>query len=127
MRKLILQDYQVKSGPEEEIECPECKKQITVGGKPLTYDVRDSIIEVMMSPELRLSGRELLERQKIALRIMESPDGEILLEDAEYGKIESAFEEITGFSRRDTELVQRVFEAPEVEVQAVPEEPPAPE
>lgn len=123
MRKLILEDYQVDRRTTEEIECPECKKKFTVGDKPLTYNVRDSIIEVMMSSELRLEARELLERQNIALKIMACPDGEVLLEDAEYVKISSAFEGTTGFSRNDVELVRRIFEAPEVEVEEVkPEE-----
>jgi len=119
MRKLVLQNYEMGTVPEETIECPECKAKIPVGGKPLTYNVRDSIIEVMMSPELQLGAKELLERQKVAVKIMDCQEDEILLENAEYGKILSAFGEITGFSRQDAELVRRVFEAQEVEVEEV--------
>lgn len=116
MRKLLLANYEVDIGREERIECPECHATIPVGGKPLTYDVRDSIIEVMMSPELRLGAVALMERYAIARRLMDCEDDEILLEEADYHKIRTAFEETTGFNRRDVELVRRVLEAPEVAV-----------
>lgn len=118
MRKLALKNYEVGFGPEDTFVCPHCQEKTVIGGKPLTYNVVDSIIEVMMSPDLRLSAKEILERQAIAQRLMDCPDEEILLEEADYNKIYSAFEGITGFNRRDVELVRRVFEAPQVEVRA---------
>lgn len=98
MRKISLENYSVD-----------------VNGQLTPYDVPGTLITCLLHPSLQLAGRELLARNQIGTKI-ESADGFILLEDAEYAKLESAFETVTGFSRNDVELVDRVLNAETVEV-----------
>ena len=48
---------------------------------------------------------------------IKSANGFVLLEESEYSRIKMVFETIQGFRKEDVELVKRVIEAPEVEVQ----------
>jgi len=102
MKKIIITNYKVK-GLED-------GKLVEVD-----YDVKEAIIAVIFHPSLRLDGRALLLRGKLADKI-EAAKGEILLEDASYASIKSAFELVEGFGKNDLELVKRVLEAETVEV-----------
>jgi hypothetical protein len=84
----------------------------------LPYVVRDSIVELLLSRELRLSGRELLKHDDLARKINTSPDGSILLEEEEWATMVQAIETVHGLGRTDVELVRRILDAPKVEVQA---------
>jgi len=79
------------------------------------YDVRESLSICLFHPTLQLDGRELLKRGKILDKI-EHADGTLILEEAEFGKLRSAFERIQGFSKNDLEMVDRVLNAEEIEV-----------
>lgn len=81
------------------------------------YEVKDSLIELMMARDLQLSGTELLKRNELAQRILNCEDGHILLEEEEWGKLERAINTIKGLSRADVELVRRILEAPKIEVE----------
>lgn len=83
----------------------------------LPYEVKDSMIELLLSRELRLSGRELLDRDDLAKKIRDCPDGSILLEEGEWNKLVQSAETITGLGRPDVELVRRILEAEKVEVE----------
>jgi len=78
--------------------------------KMIPYEVKESLLYVLMHPSLRLSGLELLKRHKIALKI-EAAEVEVLLEDAEYAALDAAFKTYQGFGRNEVELVDRVFNA----------------
>ena len=82
----------------------------------IPYDVKASLIICLLHPVLKLGARELLIRNKIGMKIEES-DSFVLLEEAEYEKLKSAIETIEGFGQNDVELVTRVLEAEEVEVE----------
>ncbi len=81
------------------------------------YDMKRSIITVLFHPELRLKAQDLLERDKLARKIDECKEDSILLEEAEYGRIKSAVESVSGYSKDDVTFVKRIMEAPQVEVQ----------
>lgn len=83
----------------------------------LPYDVKNSMIEVLLSKSLGLSAREALDRDVIARRIRDCPDGTILLKEEEYTKLITAIDTITGWGRVDIEFLKRITEAPEVEVE----------
>ncbi|AJP62057.1 hypothetical protein [ANMV-1 virus] len=89
--------------------------------EPKPYNVKDSLISCLLHPTLKLTGRELLLRGKLATRIEETEiikgNGHILVEEAEYRKLRQAFETIEGFTKSDMELVKRVLEAEEIEVE----------
>lgn len=106
MRKIELQNYLVKLTRENgEVE-----------SKP--YNVKESIISCFLHPALKLTGRELLLRGKLTKRIEEAA-GSILIEEENYRKLKQAFERIEGFTRNDMELVRRVLEAEEIEVEEI--------
>ena len=84
----------------------------------LPYPVKNSMIEALLSRDLGLSAREVLDREDLARRIRDCPDGTILLiEEEEYKKLVSAIDTIKGWCRTDMEFLKRITEAPEVEVE----------
>ena len=103
MRKIDLSDYTVNTLTEQ-------------GEKPFPYSVKQSIEIALYHPDLKLNFRDLLENDRVAQKIKQA-NGSILLEENEYIRVKHAFETIQGFRREDVELVKRVIEAPEVEVQ----------
>lgn len=108
MRKIELQNYMVKVPAAD--------------GKfiPKPYNVKESMVSCLLHPALKLTGRELLLRNKLASRIEEAEivegNGHILVEEEDYRKLRQAFETIEGFTKTDMELVRRVLEAEEIEV-----------
>jgi len=104
MRKIELKEYLVNlTGANGEVE-----------SKP--YNVKESIISCFLHPALKLTGRELLLRGKLTKRIEEADDS-ILVEEEDFRKLKQAFERIEGFTRNDMELVRRVLEAEEIEME----------
>lgn len=108
MRKIQLQNYMVK--------LPAADGNF----EPKPYNVKESMVSCLLHPALKLTGRELLLRNKLASRIEEAEivegNGHILVEEDDYRKLKSAFETIEGFTKSDMELVRRVLEAEEIEV-----------
>lgn len=108
MRKIELQNYMVNA-PQEDGSF-----------KPLPYNVKESMVSCLLHPALKLTGRELLLRNKLATRIEEAEivegNGHILVEEDDFRKLRQAFESIEGFTKSDMELVRRVLEAEEIEV-----------
>ena len=103
MRKLELKPYEVK--------IRNTQGQLNA----LPYDFKDAIINLIFHPDLKLSGKALLETNIVAEKIMEA-DKEIMLEEAEYNKIKSAIDSFKGFTRNEVELVKRVTECPKIDV-----------
>ena len=108
MRKIELQNYMVK------VLVADDKFE------PKPYNVKESMVSCLLHPALKLTGRELLLRNKLATRIEEAEivegNGHILVEEEDYRKLRQAFETIEGFTKSDMELVRRVLEAEEIEV-----------
>ncbi len=107
MRKINLENYRVKAKVREEDKVVE---------KDLDYDVKDTIISVLFHPDLKLNGRELILRGKLADKI-EKAEKNILLEEADYKKLKDSVEKLQGFGRNELELVDRILNAPSVEVE----------
>lgn len=106
MKKISLKDYEV------EVRTPE-------GVKKNNYEVTTSIVNLLFNPELKLGGTALLKQNKLAEKILNCKDSEILFEDAEYVKVKQAFDIVKGFGRNDVELVRRILEAEDVSVKEV--------
>jgi len=102
MRKINVADYMVTV-------------PIDGGNQEAPYPVKKSLVAVLFNLELKLGARELVTRDRIATKIEEA-EGAVLLEEAEYQKLLSAFETVKGFGKAEVELVTRVFEAEEIEV-----------
>jgi len=103
MRKINIESYEVV------VPGVDGKK------KTDTYDMKESLGICLLHPTLQLTGRELLVRGKILDKI-EQANGELILENAEYNKLKTSFEQVKGFSKNDLEMVDRVLNAEEIEV-----------
>lgn len=103
MRKIDMKPYEVA--------------MVAESGEKKTdmYDLKGSLGACLLHPVLQLNGRELLLRRRILDKI-EQAKGVLMLEEAEYSKLVSAFEQIKGFSKNDLEMVDRVLNAEEIEV-----------
>lgn len=110
MRQIDLSNYTVRvKGEEQEwVELP--------------YEMKESLIELLFSRDLGLSGRELLARDDLARKINDCPDGKVLLEESDWNKLVQAVETVKGLGRPDVDFVRRILNAPEVEVEAKPAE-----
>lgn len=86
-------------------------------GQEITDDfkVKESLAICLCHPQLQISGLELLNRRKILDKI-EAADGTLLLEDDEWEKMKQALETITGMSKNEIPMIERVLEAEEIEV-----------
>lgn len=104
MRKINLTNYSIiLSLPENE-------------EKMVPFKVRESIIELLFIPALRLNGAALLEQAKLADKIKNAPGEFVLLEEEEYRNIQKSFALFEGFDKHAVELVKRILEAETVEV-----------
>ena len=103
MRKLSIKDYTVP-----------------IGGEDKNYQVVNSIASILFAPALELTGKLLLDHGDLVDKIEAcEKDGEefILLTEAEYGLIKSAFDTVKGYARMDIPLVQRIMEVEVVDVE----------
>ena len=103
MRKLNLENYTVSLRDTQ--------------GKlnDIPYDFKDAIINLMFHPDLKLSGKALLETNILAEKIMEAKK-EIFLEEEEYNKVQNAIDIFKGFGKSEVNLVKRVTECPKIDV-----------
>jgi hypothetical protein len=85
-------------------------------GAEQKYMVRDAVVSVLLSPELRLTGVQLLTNNLLASRILKESGTSILLEQGDYAVLAQAVATIHGFGRWDVQFVDRILNAPEVEV-----------
>lgn len=84
--------------------------------KEMPYNVKESIVQLMFHPDLKLGGAELLKQNKIADKIL-GAGIDVLLEEAEYNKVNFAVvESFKGFTKNEVELVKRVTECPVIKV-----------
>jgi len=111
MRKINLKDYIAKS------KAPDPMKLGKLLDIEYPYPVKDSILTLLFSRELKLNGAELVKQQALALKIEACKEDEVLLEDAEWQRLKLAIDTCTGFNRQDVELVTRINEAEVVEVE----------
>jgi len=108
MRKLQISDYDVvmkvrgESGQTEEKKVP--------------YRVADSLSMLLFHPELRLGGKELLANGKLCDKIEACKKGFILLTEDEFASVKKVFDTVKGFGKNEIELVRRVEECEEVDV-----------
>lgn len=103
MRKIRVENYPVTIGTANNQEVTE------------DFKVKESLAICLCHPQLQISGLELLNRRKILDKI-EAADGTLLLEDDEWQKLKTALETITGMSKNEIPMIERVTEAEEIEV-----------
>jgi hypothetical protein len=106
MRKLDLRDYNVT------------QKVMGGDGEPVEvtspYNVKDSVINVMFFPALKLQGAALVRQNILAMKIEQAED-EVMLEEEEYERVKAAVEAYPAQSRADVEFVDRILnQTPEI-------------
>ena len=79
------------------------------------YAVKDSMINILFT--LRVPGKEAWEKRDPLANKIQSHDGKVLLQTEEYAMLLRAFEQFQGSGKNEEELLKRVFEAKEVEVE----------
>ena len=109
MRKLNLKNYTVK------VKVPDQKNPGQVIDAQYPYGVKDSILNLLFTPDLQLNGAELVKQNVLAMKLEQCKEDEILLEDAEYSRIKLAVDTFKGFGRNDVELVERINSVVEVD------------
>ena len=106
MRKLDLTDYQYTQKVQNPVRGVE---EVT-----LPYLVKDSILNIMFLPDLRLQGAELVRQNILAIKIEQSTDF-VMLEEEEYERVKKAAESYKAQSRADVELIDRILnKTPEI-------------
>ena len=110
MRKLNLENYTVNS----KVADPNMPGGLLDIKYP--YPIKDSILNMLFSRELKLTGVELVKQQAVALKIEACRGNEILLEDEEYRRIKWAADTCIGFARPDFEMIERINNAKVVQV-----------
>ena len=110
MRKINLENYIVTHKVPDNMNMG---KLIEI---QLPYPVKDSIINLMFTRELQLTGVELVRQNMLAMKIEACREPEIVLEEEEWQRLEKAFKAFKGYARDDVELVQRILEAPIIDL-----------
>ena len=110
MRKLNLANYTVK------MKVPDKGNPLQKIDAELPYRMKDSVVNLLFSSDLKLNGAELMRQNMLAMKLESCEEDEILLEEAEWQRIVKAVEVFRNFGRHEVELVRRVNEAPEVDV-----------
>lgn len=110
----------IKSPTDGVAECPQCgsvNPAIIPVYIEIPYHVVDSLIDIMMARDLRLTGREVLARDIIARKILDCTNGHVLLEEEEWSKLNIAVDTVQGMSKPDVELIRRIVDAKQIEVE----------
>lgn len=106
MKKINLTQFSVvvreKDGTEKEVE----------------YKLKESIVELLFQPALKLTSVQLLKQDELARKIV-AAENELLLEEEEYARLKKALDTVQGLSRSDIELVRRITEATDVEIEEI--------
>lgn len=85
--------------------------------KEINYAFKESLVEILFSPMLKLNTVNLLKQEILAKKIIECTGDELLLEDEEYSRVETALGKVEGLGKNDIEMVHRIVEAETVQVE----------
>lgn len=106
MRKLDLRDYHFTHKVQNPVKGLE---EVS-----LPYLVKESILNILFLPDLRLQGAALVKQNVLAMKIEQSKDS-VLLEEEEYERVKVAAETYKAQSRADVELIDRILnKTPEI-------------
>ena len=83
----------------------------------MPFDVKKSLIEILFHPELKLNGRDILKVGKLADKIEECKEENVLLSFDEYEKLSKAMDVVRGLGKESREFVKRILEAEDTELE----------
>lgn len=104
MKKISLKPYNVmvwnKDGSQKEI----------------AYGIKESMVEILYNPALKLNSINLLKQEGLAKKIVDAGE-ELLLEEEEYTRLKNALGVIEGLGKNDLEMIHRIVDAEDVVVE----------
>lgn len=80
------------------------------------YAVKESLATILLHPNLRLTGQQLFDRRMLYEKI-KNESNELLLEKSDYEMLKDAVARFTGGGPNEMEMLARVFEAEEIEME----------
>ena len=79
------------------------------------YQVKESVINILFLPSLKLVGAALVKQNVLAMKIERAKD-EVMLEEEEYERVVAAVNVYSARSRSDVEFVDRIINhTPQIE------------
>jgi len=94
--------------PKESIDLP---KELVKNG----YDIRLAIKNVVLNRDQKHRGFRFYTISKVIDKITACKEDFVILDNTEYQAIKESFDNFSGFSHGDVELVRRVYEAERIE------------
>lgn len=83
--------------------------------KDINYGIKESIIDILYNPALKLNSINLLKQEVLAKKVLDSGD-EMLLEEEEYTRLKNALSAVEGLGKNDITMVHRIVDAEDTEV-----------
>lgn len=135
MKRINLKSYEV-DGTRNMAVCPACSKEIpTLPGALLPkecricgaeavvgrvsakveYNVKDQLCALLFHPDLKLTATQAREREKVKTTILKANNA-VNLEEQEHNWVKQGLDVARGFTANDLELINRVYDAEDVEV-----------
>lgn len=85
--------------------------------KEVNYGIKESMVEILYNPALKLNSINLLKQETLAKKIADCVGDDLLLETEEYERLKHALGVIEGLGKNDLEMCHRIIEAPDVTVE----------
>lgn len=107
MRRIDLRDYEVT------VQAQDPARPLETVNITGMYEVKNSILNLLFHPGMRLNGAALV-RQHILAQKIEACDEEVMLEEEEYDRLKEAVDTWTSFGKTDVEFVLRILNAEQI-------------
>lgn len=101
--RLYLVNYEVKTIKEGQVQ-------------EVPYNVRESLAGLLCHPSIGLKGYKFYEHGKLGDKIINCSEDYIILSQIEYDMLKNTIDDFKGFSRNDSELVRRIYEAEQIDL-----------
>ena len=85
--------------------------------KDINYGIKESMVEILYNPALKLNSINLLKQETLAKKIADCAGDELLLEEEEYSRLKTALGVIEGLGKNDITMVHRIVDAEDVVVE----------
>ena len=86
--------------------------------KEINYGIKESMVEILYNPALKLNSINLLKQETLAKKIADCVGDELLLEEEEYSRLSHALSVIEGLGKNDISMCHRIIDAETVTVEA---------